>query len=132
MSSAPRGLAPREGLGSVLMKMGHAGPPFEPHCRQASLGAPIPKTPTVAPGPKARPDLAMQGGGRARAKRRGPSQPAALGAAWRLIGCGRHCSPMPSLFCAMLGGPVVVHSRSPFWLLERPLSFLRSNSGFCS
>ena len=33
MSSAPRGLAPREGLGSVLMKMGRAGPPFEPHRR---------------------------------------------------------------------------------------------------
>ena len=31
----------------------------------------------------------------------------------------------------MLGGPVVVHSRSAVWLLERPLSFLRSNSGFC-
>ena len=31
----------------------------------------------------------------------------------------------------MLGGPVVVHSRSPVWLLERPPSFLRSNPGFC-
>ena len=33
MSSAPRGLAPHEGLGSVLMKMGRAGPPFEPRRR---------------------------------------------------------------------------------------------------
>ena len=33
MSSAPRGLAPREGLESVLMKMGRAGPPFEPRRR---------------------------------------------------------------------------------------------------
>ena len=33
MSSAPRGLAPREGLELVLMKMGCAGPPFEPHRR---------------------------------------------------------------------------------------------------
>ena len=72
MSSAPRGLAPREGRGFVLMKMGHAGPPFEPRRRQASLGTPVPRTPTVAPGPKARLDLAVQGGGRARAKRRGP------------------------------------------------------------
>ena len=31
--------------------------------RQASLGTSIPRTPTVAPGPKARPDLAVQGGG---------------------------------------------------------------------
>ena len=33
MSTAPRGLAPREGLGFVLVKMGRAGPPFEPHRR---------------------------------------------------------------------------------------------------
>ena len=33
MSSALRGLAPREGLGFVLVKMGHAGPPFEPRRR---------------------------------------------------------------------------------------------------
>ena len=33
MSSASRGLAPREGLGSVLMKIGRAGPPFEPRHR---------------------------------------------------------------------------------------------------
>ena len=33
MSSAPRGLAPRDGLGSVLVKMGRAGPPFEPRRR---------------------------------------------------------------------------------------------------
>ena len=33
MSSAPRGLAPCEGLGCVLMKMGRAGPPFEPRHR---------------------------------------------------------------------------------------------------
>ena len=34
MSSAPRGLAPREGLGSMLMKMGRARPPFEPRRRR--------------------------------------------------------------------------------------------------
>ena len=33
MSSAPRGLTPREGLELVLMKMGHAGPPLEPRRR---------------------------------------------------------------------------------------------------
>ena len=33
MSSAPRGLAPCEGLGFVLMKMGRVGPPFEPRHR---------------------------------------------------------------------------------------------------
>ena len=33
MSSAPRGLAPREGLELELMKMGRAGPPLEPRRR---------------------------------------------------------------------------------------------------
>ena len=37
MSSASRGLAPREGLGFVLVKMGRAGPPFEP-CRRPQAG----------------------------------------------------------------------------------------------
>ena len=49
MSSAPRGLAPREGLGLVLMKMGRAGPPLSHTAgrRQASLGTPVPRTPIV-------------------------------------------------------------------------------------
>ena len=33
MSSAPRGLAPREGLELVLMKMGRTGLLLEPRCR---------------------------------------------------------------------------------------------------
>ena len=33
MSPAPRGLAPREGLEFALVKMGRAGPPFEPRRR---------------------------------------------------------------------------------------------------
>ena len=33
MSSALRGLSPREGLEFVLVKMGRAGPPFEPRRR---------------------------------------------------------------------------------------------------
>ena len=33
MSSAPQGLAPREGLELVLTKMGHTGPLLEPRCR---------------------------------------------------------------------------------------------------
>ena len=33
MSSAPRGLSPREGLEFVLVQMGRAGAPFEPRHR---------------------------------------------------------------------------------------------------
>ena len=34
MSSASRGLAPREGLECLLVKMGRTGPLVEPHCGQ--------------------------------------------------------------------------------------------------
>ena len=49
MSSAPRGLAPREGLELGLMKMGRTGPLLShPTSRkQASLGTPVPRTPTL-------------------------------------------------------------------------------------
>ena len=57
--------------------------------RQASLGTPVPKTPTAAPRPKARSDLALRGCQGASAERRGPQHPAALVAAWQLIGRGR-------------------------------------------
>ena len=43
-------MAPREGLGLVLMKMGRAGPPLS-HAAgrmQASLGTPVPRTPTYS------------------------------------------------------------------------------------
>jgi hypothetical protein len=45
LSSAPLGLAPREGLELVLMKMGRARPPLSHAAgrRQASLGTPIPE-----------------------------------------------------------------------------------------
>ena len=60
MSSAPRGLAPHEGLELGLMKTGHTGPLVSQAAghRQASLGTPVTRTLTVAPGPKARSDLA--------------------------------------------------------------------------
>ena len=49
MSSAPRGLAPREGLELGLMKTGRIGPLLSHVAgrRQASLGTPIPRTPTA-------------------------------------------------------------------------------------
>ena len=49
MSCAPRGLAPRKGLDLESMKMGHTGPPSGHAAgrRQASLGTPVPRTPTA-------------------------------------------------------------------------------------
>ena len=54
MSSALRGLAPREGLECLVDEDGPYGLLLS-HAmgrRQASLGTPVPRTPTVAPGPK--------------------------------------------------------------------------------
>ena len=59
MSSASRGLDPREGPECLVdedglydLLLSHAV-----GRRQASLGTPVPRTPTVAPGPKARSGL---------------------------------------------------------------------------
>src|SRR4051812_1674315 len=57
--------------------------------KQASLGTPVPRTPTVAPGPKMCSGLASRRSQRSSTERRGPQQPAVLVDAWRLIGRGR-------------------------------------------
>ena len=96
MSSALRGLAPREGLGCLLMKLGRTTC-WLSHAagrRQASLGTPVPRMPPVAPGPKARSDLASRRSQRASAEHHGPQHPAALVDAWRSIGRGRLRFPM--------------------------------------
>src|SRR3954471_19324695 len=80
--------------------------------RQACLGTPVPRTPTVAPGPKARSGLASRRSQRSRVECRGPPNPAALVDAWRLIGRGRLHFPtlprqLPDLTspCDMQGKP---------------------------
>ena len=74
MSSASRGLAPREGLECLLVKMGHTACWLSHTAgrRQASLGTPVPRTPTVAPGPKARSVLASRRSQGSSAELRGP------------------------------------------------------------
>ena len=62
-------------------------------CRQASLGTPIPRVPTVAPERNARSYLASRRSQGASAERRGPQPHAALIDAWRLTGRGRLCFP---------------------------------------
>ena len=91
--------------------------------RQASLGTLVPRTPTVAPGPKARSDLASRRSQGASAERRGPQQPAALVDAWRLIGHGRLRFPMlprqlPDLTspCDMQGKTIITCDRGGRWL----------------
>ena len=80
--------------------------------RQAGLGTPVPRTPTVAPGPKVRSGLASRQSQGPSSEHREPQKPAASVDAWRLIGCGRLRYPMlprqlPDLTspCDMQGKP---------------------------
>ena len=60
--SASRGLDPHEGLGCLVDEDGSYGPLLG-HAvgrRQASLGTPVPGTPTVAPEPKVHSGLASR------------------------------------------------------------------------
>ena len=97
MSPTSRGLAPREAPECLLVKMGRTRPLVEPrHGLQAGRsGTAVPRTPRVAPGPKARSDLASRRSQGASAERRGPQPPAALIDAWRQMVRGRLHSPTP-------------------------------------
>ena len=74
MSSASRGLAPREGLECLLVKMGRMGPLVEPRRepQAGKFGDPHSQNADSSPRPKARSDLASSRSQRASAKRRGP------------------------------------------------------------
>ena len=74
VSSASRGLAPREGLELSMSKLGHTRPLMEPrHGPQAGKSRyPHSQNTDSSPGPKAHSDLASRRSQRASAKRRGP------------------------------------------------------------
>ena len=57
--------------------------------RQASLGTPVPRTLTVAPGPKVGSGLASRRSQGSSSEHRRPQKPATSVDAWRLIGPGR-------------------------------------------
>ena len=83
-------------LDALLMKMGRTAC-WLSHAagrRQASLGTPVPRTPTVAPGPKVLSGLASRRSQGSSTEHRGPQKPAASIDVWRLIGRGRLRFPM--------------------------------------
>ena len=88
MSPALRGLAPRQGIECLLVKIGSTRPLEEPRrgLQASKSGTLVLRTPTVSPGPKACSYLASRRSEGASAERHEPHQPAALDAAWRLIG----------------------------------------------
>ena len=97
MSSAPRGLAPREGLEFVLVKMGRAGPPFKPRRRPQADKSGDPRSQNADSSPRAQGALGLGHAG----MRKGKSEaPRALTA----CGLGRHvavdwtwASPLPTV-----------------------------------
>ena len=83
-------------LDALLVKMGRTAC-WLSHAagrRQASLGTPVPRTPTVAPGPKVRSGMASRRSQGSSSEHRGPPKPAASVDTWRLIGRGRLRFPM--------------------------------------
>ena len=91
MPSASWGLAPREGLECLLVKMGRTGPLAEPHRgpQAGKSGDPRSQDVDSSPRAKARSDLASRQSQGPSAERHGPQQPAASVDAWRLMGHGR-------------------------------------------
>ena len=79
MSSAPRGLAPREGLGSVLMKMGRAGPPFEPRRRPQAGKSGDPRSQNTDSSPRAQGAPGLGRAGRRKGKSEAPRALTACG-----------------------------------------------------
>ena len=90
MSYAPRGLAPCEGLGSVLMKMGHAGPPFEPRRRPQAGKSGDPRSQNTDSSPRVQGAPGLGRAGRRKGKGEAPraltacglGRPVAVGWSW--------------------------------------------------
>ena len=95
MSSAPRGLAPREGLGSVLMKMGRAGPPFEP-CRRPQAGkSGDPRSQNADSSPRAQGALRLSFEAKPKVKCGEPRAPKACGLGRHVAVDWTWASPLP-------------------------------------
>ena len=105
-------------LSTLLMKMGRTGLQLS-HAvgrRQASLGTPIPRTPTVAPVPKVRSGLASRQSQRSGTECRGPQKPVDLVDAWRLIGRGRLRFPTQPRQLPDLTGPCYMQEKDHYYL----------------
>ena len=98
MSSALRGLAPREGLGRLLVKTGCTGPRVEPR-RGAQAGkSGDPRSQDADSSPRAQGALGLGFEAKPKGKGEAPQAPTARGLAdaWRLTGRGRpHFPTLP-------------------------------------
>ena len=81
MLSAPRGLAPREGLECWLVKMGHTGPLAEPCCRPQAAKSGDPRSQNTDCSPRAQGALGFVLAAKPKGKCRMPRAPTACGMA---------------------------------------------------
>ena len=95
MSSAPRGLAPSEGLGSVLMKMGRAGPPLEPRRRPQAGKSGDPRSQNADSSPRAQGALGLGFEAKPKVKYGAPRAPKACGLGRRVAVDWTWASPLP-------------------------------------
>ena len=79
MSSASRGLAPREGLDSLLMKMGRKGLPAKPRCGPQAGKSGDPRSQNANSSPQAQGTLGLGFEAKPRVKCGAPRAPIACG-----------------------------------------------------
>ena len=128
MSSVSRGLALREGLGCLLVKMGRTSPLAEPrHGPQASKSG-DPRSQNADSSPRAQGALKLGFEAKPRGKCGAPRAPTACGLGRRVAVDWTWASPLPhaALIPAWLGGhrglhgfPPVVATHSPILPLPR-------------
>ena len=100
MSSAPRGSAPREGLELVLMKMGRAGPPLEPHPRPQVGKSGDPRSQNADSSPRAQGALGLGFEAKPKGKCGAPRAPIACGLGRRMAVDWTWASPIPHVASA--------------------------------
>ena len=132
MSSAPRGLAPREGLGFVLVKTGRAGPPFDPRRRPQAGKSGDPRSQNVDSSPRAQGALGLGLAVKPKGKCGASRAPTACGLGRRVATDWTWASPLPHAapISAWLGGHGTLHSY--FLLAGGVLPILLYSSSLCS
>ena len=95
MSSAPRGLAHREGLECWLMKTGHAGPLVEPRCGPHAGKSGDPRSQNADSSPRAQGVPGLGRVGRRKGKSEAPQALTACGLGCRVAVDWTWASPLP-------------------------------------
>ena len=132
MSSTSRGLAPREGLECLLVKMGRTGPLAEPRCRPQTGRSGDPHSENTDSSPRAQGALGLGLAAKPKGKCGAPQAPTACGLGRCMATDWTWASPLPhpAPISAWLGGHGALHSY--FLLAGSVLPIPPSSSSLCS